>query len=162
MLIGTRDSGEFGKAQPMRFEGEITVPAPRAAVWEKIRDARFLAGCIAGVRDLAEVDGARYTAVIETRIAYIKVTFDVAVEVVRADPPRAIEVKVEGKPMKLVGRLAATSTTTLDEDGGTTRIRYATELSLTGKLGSLGRPALTAKAKDMERQFAENLQQAFR
>lgn len=144
----------------MKFDGEITVAAPREAVWAAVRDARFFASCIEGVRDLEEIDGTHYKAVVETRIAYIKVTFDIAIEVVRADPPHRIEAKVEGKPMKLVGRLAATSAVRLEEDGDGTCIRYATELSLTGKLGSLGRPALTAKAKEMERQFAGNLQQA--
>lgn len=144
----------------MKFEGEFSVAAPRAAVWDAIRDARFFASCIEGVRDLEQIDEAHYKAVVETTVAYIKVTFDIAIEVVRSDPPHEIEAMIEGKPMKLVGRLVAGSVVRLTEIDDGTRIGYETELSLTGKLGSLGRPALIAKAKDMERQFAENLRQA--
>jgi carbon monoxide dehydrogenase subunit G len=32
------------------------------------------------------------------------------------------------------------------------------ETTLTGKLGSIGQPVLKAKARDMEKQFAKNLQ----
>jgi carbon monoxide dehydrogenase subunit G len=49
----------------------------------------------------------------------------------------------------------------LEEADGGTKIFYETDLSLTGKLGSLGRPVLAAKAKDMEKQFVQNLRNAF-
>jgi hypothetical protein len=35
------------------------------------------------------------------------------------------------------------------------------DAALTGKLGSLGQPVLRAKAKEMERQFAERIRAAF-
>ncbi len=145
----------------MEFKGEIQIEASREAVYEKIRDARFFVSCIDGVRDLEEVDATHYTAVMESKVAYIKITFDVTVELVREEAPSLIEAKIEGRPLKLAGRLSATSVTRLEEVEGGTRIGYETDLSLTGKLGSLGRPALTAKAKEMEKQFAARLQEAF-
>lgn len=149
------------RSDAMDFKGEILVSAPRDAVYSKIRDARFFVSCIEGVRDLEEIDATHYTAVMESKVAYIKVTFEVAVEVSREEAPCLVEAKVEGRPLKLAGRLSASSVTRLEEADGGTKIVYETDLSLTGKLGSLGRPVLTAKAKEMEKQFAENLQKAF-
>jgi hypothetical protein len=40
-------------------------------------------------------------------------------------------------------------------------VSYEIEAALTGKLGSLGQPVLRAKAKEMERQFAERIRAAF-
>jgi len=145
----------------MEFKGEITVAAPRDAVYARIRDAEFFVSCVEGVRDLEMIDDTHYTAVMESKVAYIKVSFDVSVEVLRDEAPNLIEAKIEGRPIKLAGRLAATSLTRLEEADGGTKISYETELSLTGKLGSLGRPALTAKAKEMEKLFAERLAAAF-
>ena len=145
----------------MEFKGEITVAAPRADVYARIRDAEFFVSCIEGVRDLEVVDDTHYTAVMESKVAYIKVSFDVSVEVLRDEAPNLIEAKIEGRPIKLAGRLAATSLTRLADADGGTKISYETELSLTGKLGSLGRPALTAKAKEMEKLFADRLAAAF-
>ena len=34
----------------MKFTGELSVKAPRAAVYEKVRDARFFASCVDGVQ----------------------------------------------------------------------------------------------------------------
>jgi uncharacterized protein len=145
----------------MKFTGELTVNAPRAAVFEALRDARFFASCVDGVRDLAESGPDRYSATFETKVAYMKFTFKVTVELVRAEAPREIEAKVEGTPLGLVGRIMATSVTTLSEAGDGTRIDYSVDAALTGKLGSLGQPVLRSKAREMEKQFAARLSAAF-
>jgi uncharacterized protein len=145
----------------MKFTGDIAIVAPREAVFAKVRDARFFASCVEGVQDLSEIDSDHYTAVLETKIAYLKFKFDVAVEVLRVDPPNEIEAKIEGTPSGIVGRLSARSLTRLAEENGGTRVSYEIEATLTGKLGSLGQPVLRAKAKEMERQFAERIRAAF-
>jgi carbon monoxide dehydrogenase subunit G len=145
----------------MKFTGEITVKAARAAVYEKVRDARFFASCVDGVRDLTEIEPDRYAAVFETKVAYMKFSFKVTVEVTRAEAPREIEAKVEGTPLGVVGRMTATALTTLTEAGDETKIEYAVDAALTGKLGSLGQPVLRSKAREMEKQFAARLAAAF-
>ena len=145
----------------MKFTGEITIGAPREAVFAKVRDARFFASCVEGVHDLNEIDTDHYTAVLETKVAYLKFKFNVAVEVLRADPPGEIEARIEGTPSGIVGRLTARSLTRLLEDSGGTKVTYEVDAALTGKLGSLGQPVLRAKAKEMERQFAQRMRAAF-
>jgi carbon monoxide dehydrogenase subunit G len=145
----------------VKIGGEVSVRAPRATVYDALKDARFFASCVDGVQELTEVDATHYTAVFETKIAYMKFRFNVAVEMTRAEPPDTIEGRVEGKPMGLVGRLSATATTRLIEDGAETRIRYEIDSVLTGRLGSIGQPVLKAKAKEMEKVFAARLKAAF-
>jgi carbon monoxide dehydrogenase subunit G len=149
----------------MKFSGELTVKAPRAAVYQKVRDARFFASCVDGVTDLSETAPDVYAAVFETKVAYMKFRFKVTVEVTRAQEPDEIEAKVEGTPLGIVGRLTGVALTKLsdaDVDGVPgTKIAYEVETALTGKLGSLGQPVLRSKAKEMERQFAARLAAAF-
>src|SRR5690606_35576647 len=75
----------------MNVSGEITVKAPREAVFDKLQDAPFFASCVDGVRDLQAVNDTHYTAVMETRVAYMKFTFRVSVEVVSVAAPELIE-----------------------------------------------------------------------
>jgi uncharacterized protein len=149
----------------MKFTGELTVKVPRAEVYKALRDARMLASCVEGVRDLQETSPDHYAAVFETKVAYMKFSFKVAVEVTRAVEPSEIGAKVEGTPLGIVGRLTATSLTRLSDAGQgaepATKIDYEVEAALTGKLGSLGQPVLKSKAKEMERQFAARLEAAF-
>jgi uncharacterized protein len=145
----------------LNIAGEITVAAPRDAVFKALSDAPFFAACIEGVRDLKTIDATHFSAGLETRIAYLRFNFKVDVEIIRLSPPEEIVAKIEGTPLGIVGRLTATATTRLLEAGGGTVIQYAIDATLSGKLGSMGQPVLNAKAKDMERHFIERLFAAF-
>ena len=145
----------------MNITGDIAVAAPRDAVFQALSDAPFFASCIEGVRDLQAIDASHFSAVLETRIAYLRFKFKAEVEITRLSPPEEIEAKVEGTPLGIVGRLTATATTRLSEAGGQTVIHYSIDAILTGKLGSMGQPVLKAKAKDMEKHFTERLVAAF-
>jgi carbon monoxide dehydrogenase subunit G len=145
----------------MKITGEISVRAPREAVFNAVQDARFFASCIDGVQEMNEIDSTHYDALFETKVAYMKFRFKLAIEVTRKVPPSEIEAKVEGTPLGIVGRMTATSTTRLTQVADQTKIEYEIEAALTGKLGSLGQPVLRSKAKEMEKQFTARLRAAF-
>ena len=77
------------------------------------------------------------------------------------DEPHAIEAKIEGTPLGVVGRLTAKSITRSRTPATRPRSTYSVESTLAGKLGSIGQPVLRSKAKDMEKQFAARLRAAF-
>jgi uncharacterized protein len=141
--------------------GEITLPAPRETVFQVLQNAPFFASCVEGVRDLKEIDATHYDAVLETKVAFMKFTFKVSVEVTGLSPPDRIEAKIEGTPLGIVGRMTAVSVTDLIDAGAETVVKYAIDATVTGKLGSMGQPVLKAKAKDMEQKFAEKMRAAF-
>jgi hypothetical protein len=145
----------------MNVSGQFTVQAPREVVFNTIRDARKFVGFVEGVSDLKEIDATHYTAVFETKVAYMKFKFNVTVEVTRIVAPSEIEAKIEGTPLGIVGRLTAVSLTKLSAAGNETLVDYSIDATLAGKLGSIGQPVLRSKAKDMEKQFANNLRVAF-
>jgi uncharacterized protein len=145
----------------MIISGEITLPAPREAVFAVLQNAPFFASCVEGVHDLKEIDATHYDAMLETKVAYMKFTFRVSVEVTRLSPPDRIEAKIEGTPLGIVGRFTALSTTDLIDAGDETLVRYSIDANLTGKLGSMGQPVVKSKAKEMEKKFAEKMRMAF-
>jgi carbon monoxide dehydrogenase subunit G len=61
----------------------------------------------------------------------------------------------------VVGRLTATTSTTLTEVPEGTKVAYSVDAALAGKLGSMGQPVLRSKAKDMEKQFVSRLRERF-
>jgi carbon monoxide dehydrogenase subunit G len=113
------------------------------------------------VRDLTEIDATHYDAVLETKVAFMKFTFKVSVEVTKLSPPDRIEAKIEGTPLGIVGRMIAVSVTDLIDAGSETVVKYSIDANITGKLGSMGQPVLKAKAKDMEQKFAAKMRAAF-
>lgn len=145
----------------MKFQGDLYVAAPRAAVFDRMNDPTFFASCIEGVQDMTEIDPDHFTATLETRIAYIKFRFAVKVEIIERDRPNRVVARAEGTPLGIVGRLTSTSTATLTDEGDGTRVAYEIDAALTGKLGSIGQPVMKSKAKDMERQFSKAIAAAF-
>lgn len=145
----------------MKFSGEFTVCAPRQRVFDRLNDPEFFASCVEGVTDLQEVDRENYTAMLQTRIAYIKFGFAVTVALLERDPPCRVVARVEGVPKGVVGRLTAIAEAHMDEAGGETVVRYEMDVALAGKLGSIGQPVLKSKAREMERSFIANVHAAF-
>ena len=145
----------------MIVSGEITLPAPRQTVFDALQDAPFFVSCVEGVRDLEAINATHYGAVLETKVAYMKFSFKVSVEVTKISPPDRIEARIEGTPIGVVGRFTAISTTDLSEAGDETLVKYSIDANITGKLGSMGQPVLKSKAREMEKKFAEKMRAAF-
>lgn len=146
----------------MKLTGEFVIQADRPTVFEKLNDPYFFASCLDGVQELQEVDPTHYTAVLETKIAYMKFKFAVEVEIEGVEPPTRVVAKGEGKPMGVVGRLTSTAVANLEEtEEGHTHVTYEIQVSLAGKLGSIGQPVLKSKAKEMEKTFVKNVNAAF-
>jgi uncharacterized protein len=138
--------------------GSIAVDADRATAFAFIQDPHRLAHCIPGCRELRQRGPDRYTAVLASRVAMITVSFAVTIEVVRIDPPRAIDATITGDGVGLAGHLVASAGIELIEDDPKhTTIRYRTEVGLTGKLGGLGQPVFRATSDRLAREFATNL-----
>lgn len=147
----------------MKLEGRFRLPASREQVFAKLNDPLFFASCIEGVGDLKEVDRDHFTATLETRIAYIKFRFAVAVALVERSAPSRVTGTVEGTPFGTAGRLTASAVANLHEiEGGlATEIAYEMNMALTGKLGSLGQPVMRAKSREMEQVFVRRATAAF-
>ena len=145
----------------MKFSGELVVPAPREAVFDRLRDANFFASCVEGVSGLTELTPDRYAASFVTKIAYIRFEFEVTVAIAQAERPNSIQAQLEGKPHGVVGRLTATSAARFEDDGAGTKVIYDIEANLTGRLGSIGQPVLKSKAREMEKHFVGKLREAF-
>jgi carbon monoxide dehydrogenase subunit G len=145
----------------MILSGEILVNAPQEAVFNKLNDVPFFASCVEGVSDLEQINDNSYKALLTTKVAYIQFKFQVLVEITENIFPEKITAKTEGNPIGVIGRLLAISSANLIKANDKTLIQYSIDLKLTGKLGSMGQPVLKSKTKELEQQFAKNLQAAF-
>jgi carbon monoxide dehydrogenase subunit G len=145
----------------LQTSGEISVAVPPGAAFGFLQDPRRLAACIPGCSDVQEIGPNRYSALLSSRVAFITVSFKVTIDVVRIDPPHAIDATITGDAVGLVGHVVATAGVRLSDaaDGGTT-IRYNTDIALTGKLGGLGQPVFKATSAQLARQFGDNLKHA--
>jgi carbon monoxide dehydrogenase subunit G len=142
----------------LETSGEITAAVDRSTAFAIVRDPVRLARCIPGCTDLREVAPNRYTAVLTSRVAFMTLSFKVTIDVTKIEPPAALEATITGDAVALSGHVVATARLNLaDTSDRRTTVRYATEVSLTGRLGSLGQPVLRATSAKLAREFGENL-----
>jgi|SRR5579862_1697525 len=145
----------------LQTSGEVSVEADRASAFEFVSDPLRLAQCVPGCHDLREISPGRYSALVTSKVAFIALSFKVIVEIVKIEPPDAIEARITGDAVGLAGRVVATAAMQLGNSGdGRTAIAYSTDVALTGKLGGLGEPVFRAKSAELAREFATNLKAA--
>lgn len=145
----------------LHTSGDILVGVPRTEAFTFLQNPRRLAACIPGLCDLRELGPDRYSAVLTSRVAFMTVRFNVTIEILNVDPPQAIEAKITGDAVGLVGHVAANAAVRVTAEGeGTSRLNYATDIALTGKLGGFGQTVFQATSARLAREFGENLKKA--
>ncbi len=143
---------------PLHTSGEISVDVDRSTAFAIVKDPTRLARCIPGCQELHEISPDRYSAVLASRVAFMTLSFKVSIDVVRMDPPKAIEARISGDAVGLAGHVVATASLELIDAGERrTTIRYSTEVGLTGKLGGLGEPVFRATSARIAKEFGANL-----
>jgi carbon monoxide dehydrogenase subunit G len=140
----------------MRFEGSLTVPADRQRVWDAIWDVPTMASWVPGCTHAERLPGdeERYRVRIEEKIGLIKAAFDLVIHVVDSTPLERIVVEGRGEDSRMASRISARSEVWLETAGEETRISYRHDVDIFGKLGALGFPIISRKAKEAEAEFA--------
>jgi carbon monoxide dehydrogenase subunit G len=142
----------------LETSGEITVAVDRATAFAIVRDPVRLARCIPGCKDVRGAGPEYYTAVLTSRVGFMTLSFNVNVAVTKIEAPETLEATITGDAVGLSGHVVATARLNLTETADRqTVVRYATDVGLTGKLGSLGQPVLRATSTKMAREFGDNL-----
>ena len=145
----------------LQATGEFNVGVDCQTAFGFVADPMKLAQCIPGCHDLRELSSGRYAAVLTSKVSFITLSFKVIGEIVKMEPPNAIEVKMTGEAVGLPGHIVATAGLQLSDAGERrTAIRYAADVALTGKLGGLGQPVFRAKSAELAREFAANVKAA--
>ena len=98
----------------------------------------------------------RYRATMTAKVAYITFSANTEVAITRMDPPHELESVARGEDKRLGSnvQLSATLRLTPQTDGGT-EVAYRADVSLWGKLGTLGEPVFRQKATQIGKEFAQ-------
>ena len=142
----------------MKFEKTMSVKAPREAVWTFLWDVPRVAACIPGCKSAQVVEeGKRYTAVVTEKIGPFKVEFPLAIEVLEAQAPERLKARAGGKDTKVDGLVRVELDLQLAEAGGGTEMRLSADISVLGKLGTLGHSVIVRRGDEVVAKFADAL-----
>jgi uncharacterized protein len=138
----------------LTMTGEVDLAAPQHVVWEKLNDPEVLKACIPGCESLEKTAENELQAVAKIKIGPVSATFRGKVELSDLNPPHGYTISGEGQGGIAGFAKGAAKVDLVPIDGGT-RMTYAVEAQVGGKIAQLGARLIDGVAKRMADQFFE-------
>ena len=144
----------------MQLSGEVSIAAPRPAVWAALNNPEVLARCIEGVETLNRVTdekGERFEGKMNAKVGPVRATFTGQVTLTQVDAPSSYVLVGEGKG-GVAGFAKGEAAVTLTETGAAeTLLAYDVKSSVGGKLAQLGARLIEGTAKGYAETFFARL-----
>jgi carbon monoxide dehydrogenase subunit G len=144
----------------MELNGDVSIAAPRAAVWAALNDPDVLARCIEGVESLSRVtgdDGERFEGKMNAKVGPVRATFTGYVTLADVVAPESYRLVGEGKG-GVAGFAKGEAKVQLAETGPSqTQLSYQVTSSVGGKLAQLGARLIEGTAKGLAESFFAKL-----
>lgn len=130
----------------MTMQGEVMLPADRAAVWTALNDPEVLKRCIPGSLELEKVSDTEFQAAVKASVGPVKATFKGRVLLSDIDAPSGYTITGEGQG-GVAGFAKGAAKVRLEDAEGGTRMTYEVEANVGGKLAQLGGRLINGVAK---------------
>ena len=143
----------------MKIEKKVVVQASPEKVWDTLWDVERVAGCIPGCSDVRVIEPQKsYSAVVSEKVGPFKVRFPVAVTVAELQAPTHMRVDATGRDAAVASTLKASLSLDLaSQPVDRTEIAIDVDLTVLGKLGTLGGSVIKRKADENMALFGQNL-----
>lgn len=145
----------------MKVQGLVTVNAPQEKVWPVLLDPVQLCKVIPGCEQARQLDATHYEAVLSVKVQFMTIRSQAKGTIVEVIAPRHLVGELVGEPTAMAGAFRARVTIDLAPVGNATSIQYHMDLTLLGRLASLGEAIVRSTSQQLSRQFAENLAALF-
>ena len=116
----------------MRFEGDRDFPLPPAEVFAKLRDARFLVGCIPDSSPQGEPTQDKAQCTVRPGFAFVRGTLELTIRVAESVPGQSAKVLVLSKGMGNSSTVEALLTFAPQDSG--TRLHWQAQVKELGGL----------------------------
>lgn len=140
----------------MNFDGTFEVEANKDKVYGTIMDPNQLAECIPGLKSVEVASPEEFSVVVRVGLAFIKGDFNIKFKVVEKDEPT--HAKLSGIGSGMGGTLDLVANMDLSEDNGKTKMDWAADAKVGGKLGSMGQRIIGGQAQKMIKQLFDCLE----
>ncbi len=139
----------------MEMNGDQLISADRQTVWEALNDPDILKACIPGCESLEKISDTELTATVVVKIGPVKAKFSGDVRLENLNPPESYSIVGEGKG-GIAGFAKGGADVTLTEEEGGTKLSYAVNAKVGGKIAQLGSRLIDSTAKKLAGKFFES------
>ena len=141
----------------MDLEHSFTIPVPPEQAWQALLDVERIAPCMPGAT-VDSVDGDVVKGRIKVKVGPVTMTYaGTARFVERDEQARAVTLEASGKETRGAGTASATIRSTLQDEGGQTKVVVHTTMSVSGRPAQVGRGVMAEVGGRIIEKFAANL-----
>jgi len=141
----------------MRVEGDFSVDAPIEEVWHLFLDPEKLCRVMPGCEEAHRIDETHYEATLATKVQFMTVRARALGELVEQLAPTHLVVEMTGETLAMAGAFRGRMELRLRGENGETDVHYDFDITMLGRLGSLGAPIVRSTARRITDEFAANV-----
>ena len=144
----------------MLFERHIQVDASRQEVWSLLWNVPQVVSCVPGCDAAEELEPYQhYRATVREKVGPFKVQIPLDIDIVEQVEPERLSAKASGREGKVQSHVKVGLDLTLVEiEPRVTELQLQADVSILGKLGTLGHSVIVRKGDEIVGQFAAALQ----
>ncbi len=133
----------------MRFEGTVTIKAPRQQVWEFLTDPHKVTQCAPGIESVEIVEpGKKFRAIAAIGFGTVKARFAGDAEFVELDAPNRARIKAHGNAPGSAADVLSEMILS-DAPDGATEMKWTADINLVGQLASLAARMMQPMTKQL-------------
>ncbi len=141
----------------MDLTHEFTVPASVEETWQAFGDVESVAGCFPGAV-VTSVEGDTFQGSCKVKLGPIALVYNGSGTFLEKDQAaHTLKLEARGKDKRGNGTAGADVVATMTDDGGGTRVRVVTDLTITGKPAQFGRGVIQDVSDKLLGQFVDCL-----
>jgi carbon monoxide dehydrogenase subunit G len=141
----------------MELEHSFIIPVPPEQAWPVLLDVERIAPCMPGAT-VDSVDGDVVKGRIKVKVGPVALTYSGTARFVERDEQsRSIRLEASGKETRGAGTASATVRSSLQDEGGQTKVVVLTTMNVTGRPAQFGRGVMAEVGGRIIERFATNL-----
>lgn len=141
----------------MEFNETFSVKAPIQTVWDFLWNPQQMLECVPGCEDVEQVDADNFKVKLKVKVGFMSASFNAKLSVTEKNPPHSFTSVGAGEDAKLGSMVKQTNTVTLTElSPNETEVNLKSEVSMFGKLGTIGYSVIKGKAAKLTQEFITN------
>jgi carbon monoxide dehydrogenase subunit G len=144
----------------MIIEGGFTLKAPIEKLFDFVLKPETIMSCLPGAESVKLLDEKTYECVVKQKVGPISVKLKFVNRLTKVERPTHVEVEGEGEDVTKLGHFKQKTQVDLREvSPSEVEVKYKSDVSIVGKLAMFGDRIMKAKARQVEEEFTNALQE---
>jgi carbon monoxide dehydrogenase subunit G len=144
----------------MILQDSFVIEAPAETVWAFLFDIPRVSSCMPGAEAVQELEPGVYQGKLKARVGAVKAAFEGQATIEEQVAPELLSASFKAQDRSLASHVTGNFTAQLEPVEAGTRLNYEMDITIRGRLATLGFTVVQQTAKKMTAEFVKRLSEA--